>query len=68
MSRIDVYASTTGSHTCHSPWNMGDDRYGNPCMAAVHAQGHNHKDAKCNPCVKIGKNLKSIIPANIWHH
>ena len=22
------------------------------------------KTAKCNPCVKIGKNLKSIIPAN----
>ena len=24
------------------------------------------KTAKCNPCVKIGKNLKSIIPANKW--
>ena len=24
------------------------------------------KTAKCNPCVKIGKNVKSIIPANKW--
>ena len=24
------------------------------------------KTTKCNPCVKIGKNLKSIIPANKW--
>ena len=24
------------------------------------------KTAKCNPCVKLGKNLKSIIPANKW--
>ena len=24
------------------------------------------KTAKCNPCVKIGKKLKSIIPANKW--
>ena len=24
------------------------------------------KTAKCNPCVKIGQNLKSIIPANRW--
>ena len=24
------------------------------------------KTAKCNPCVKIGKSLKSIIPANKW--
>ena len=24
------------------------------------------KTAKCNPCVKIGKNLKPIIPANKW--
>ena len=24
------------------------------------------KTAKCNPCVKIGKNLKSIIPAKKW--
>ena len=24
------------------------------------------KTAKCNPCVKIGKNLESIIPANKW--
>ena len=24
------------------------------------------KTAKCNPCVKNGKNLKSIIPANKW--
>ena len=24
------------------------------------------KTAKCNPCFKIGKNLKSIIPANKW--
>ena len=24
------------------------------------------KTAKCNPCVKIGKNLKSIKPANKW--
>ena len=24
------------------------------------------KTAKCNPCVKIGKNLESIIPANNW--
>ena len=24
------------------------------------------KTAKCNPCVKIGKNLKSIIPASKW--
>ena len=24
------------------------------------------KTAKCNPCVKIGKNLKSIIPASNW--
>ena len=24
------------------------------------------KTAKCNPCVKIGKNLNSIIPANKW--
>ena len=24
------------------------------------------KTAKCNPCVKIGKNLKSINPANKW--
>ena len=24
------------------------------------------KTAKCNPCVKIGKNLKSFIPANKW--
>ena len=24
------------------------------------------KTAKCSPCVKIGKNLKSIIPANKW--
>ena len=24
------------------------------------------KTAKCNPCVKIGKNLKSIIPTNKW--
>ena len=24
------------------------------------------KTAKCNPCVKIGKNLKSIIPSNKW--
>ena len=24
------------------------------------------KTAKCNPCVKIGKNLKSIIPVNKW--
>ena len=30
---------------------------------------HRHiitKTAKCNPCVKIGKDLKSIIPANKW--
>ena len=24
------------------------------------------KTAKCNPCVKIGRNLKSIIPASKW--
>ena len=24
------------------------------------------KTEKCNPCVKIGKNLKSIIPADKW--
>ena len=24
------------------------------------------KTAKCNPCVKIGRNFKSIIPANKW--
>ena len=24
------------------------------------------KTAKCNPCVKIGKNLKCLIPANKW--
>ena len=24
------------------------------------------KPAKCNPCVKIGKNLKSIIPSSKW--
>ena len=24
------------------------------------------KTTKCNPCVKIGKNLKSIIPASKW--
>ena len=24
------------------------------------------KTAKCNPCVKIGKILKSIIPASKW--
>ena len=24
------------------------------------------KTAKCNPCVKIGKNLKFLIPANKW--
>ena len=24
------------------------------------------KTAKCNPCVKIGKNLKPIIPAKKW--
>ena len=24
------------------------------------------KTAKCSPCVKIGKNLKSLIPASKW--
>ena len=57
---------TRGRHPRNSSWNIGDDRYGNyawwPCM---------HRDiatetAKCNPCVKIGKKLKSIIPANKW--
>ena len=24
------------------------------------------KTAKCNPCIKIGKNLKSIVPARKW--
>ena len=24
------------------------------------------KTAKCNPCVKSGKNLKSLIPASKW--
>ena len=24
------------------------------------------KTAKCNPCVKMGKNLKSLIPTNKW--
>ena len=24
------------------------------------------KTSKCNPCVKIGKNLKSIIPTKKW--
>ena len=45
---------------------MGNDRYGNSRVVALYAQGHRYKDVICNPCVKIGKNLKSIIPANKW--
>ena len=58
-----------------------DDRIAGPnsikeaYMEAIHAPHPGswgmHRDiisktAKCNPCVKIGKNLKSIIPASKW--
>ena len=52
-------------HATHpGTWGMSD--------MATHAWWPNmHRDiatktAKCNPCVKIGKNLKSIIPDNKW--
>ena len=52
-------------HATHpGTWGMTD--------IATHARWpYMHRDiatktAKCNPCVKIGKNLKSIIPANKW--
>ena len=45
---------------------MGDDRLGNPCMVAVHAQGHNHKDGKVQFLYENLKNFKSIIAANKW--
>ena len=58
-----------------------DDRIAGPnsikeaYMEAIHAPHPGscgtHRDiiskpAKCNPCVKFGKNLKSIIPASKW--
>ena len=52
-------------HATHpGTWGMTD--------MATHAwRPYMHRDiatktAKCNPCVKIDKNLKSIIPANKW--
>ena len=45
--------------------------WGMPDMATHAWWPYMHRDiatktAKCNPCVKIGKNLKPIIPANKW--
>ena len=52
-------------HATHpGTWGMTD--------MATHAwwpymhRGIATKTAKCNPCVKIGKNLEPIIPANKW--
>ena len=53
-----IHATYPGS------WGMAD-------MATLAWWPYMHRDiisktAKCNPCVKIGKNVKSIIPASKW--
>ena len=66
MSRMDVFATkdayVEAIHATHpGKWVMTD--------LAIHAWWpYMHRDiitktAKCNPCVKIGKNLKCFIPA-----
>ena len=60
----NIFIRRTNSR--HTSWEFGDDRHGGARMVAVHASGHPFKTAKCNPCVKIGKNLKSIMPSSKW--
>ena len=35
-----------GSHSCNPLRKLGDDRYGDTCMVALHASGHSYKDGK----------------------
>ena len=62
---IDSPSGMSKPSTPHIP-GIGHGRRGGTRMVAVHASGPSIKDAKYNPCVKIGKNLKSIRPFSKW--
>ena len=71
--RMDVYASTTELQYRIRSRMLTRRQFPQHTQEAGEWQIWRHmhgdietKTAKCNPCVKIGKNLKSIIPSSKW--
>ena len=56
--------SLYGSDSCHTSGELGMTDMATHAGWPYKHLGIVTKTAKCNPCVKIGKNLKSIFPAS----
>ena len=54
------------SHSSNTSWEQEDDDMAVHAWWSFMQRDLLSKTTKCNLCVKIGKNLKSIVPPNKW--